>query len=69
MAESLLKKGAAEIIGWDNLVSSSDNDKALLKLLEKTLAENMTAQHALDDIMSDWKSNPKFESRMHYFSN
>jgi len=69
MAESLLKKGAHEIIGWDNLVSSSDNDKALLSLLEKTLGENMTTQQALNDVMSDWKSNPKYESRMHYFSN
>ena len=68
MAESLIQKGASEIIGWDDLVSSSDNDRALLKLLEKTLAENMTTREALDEVMSDWKSNPKYESRMHYFS-
>lgn len=68
LAQSFLKKGAFEVIGWDNLVSSSDNDRALLKVLEKSLGENMTTQQALDDVMSDWKSSPKYESRMQYFS-
>ena len=68
MAESFVKKGASEVIGWDDFVSSSDNDRALLELLEKTLGENMTAHQALDEVMSDWKSNPKYESKMHYFS-
>ena len=69
MAESLLKKGASEIIGWDNLVSSSDNDRAILLLLEKIFVEEKSTQDALEEIMSDWKSNPKYNSTMHYFSN
>jgi len=68
MAESFLKKGASEVIGWDNLVSSTDNDRALLKLLEKTLAEKIPTKEALEEIMSEWRSNPKYPSKMHYFS-
>lgn len=68
LAESFLKKGASEVVGWSDLVSSSDNDRALLKLLEKILVEEKSTQNALEEIMSDWKSTPKYNSTMHYFT-
>ena len=68
LAESFITKGASEVIGWDNLVSSSDNDRALLKLLEKMLVEEKNTKDSLDEIMKDWTSNPKYESRMYHFS-
>jgi len=68
MAESFLKKGASEVVGWSDLVSSSDNDKALLKLLEKILVDEKSTQTALDEIMTDWKSDPNYNSTMQYFT-
>jgi len=68
MAESFLKKGASEVVGWSDLVSSSDNDRALLRLLEKILVEEKSTQNALDEVMNGWRSDPKFNSTMNYLT-
>jgi len=68
LAESFLKKGASEVVGWSDVVSSSDNDRALLKLLEKILVEEKSTQNALEEIMNGWKSDRQYNSTMQYFT-
>jgi len=69
MAESFLKKGASEVVGWSDLVSSSDNDRAILRLLEKILVDEKSTENALDEVMDGWRSDPKYNSTMRYFTN
>ena len=68
MAQSLIDKGASSVIGWNNLVSSSDNDRALLKLLENIFEKNMESKDAVDEIMKDWRPNPRYNATLQYYS-
>jgi len=68
MAQSFIKKGASSVIGWDNLVSSSDNDRALLKLLENIFEKKMDSKDAVDEIMKDWRPNPRYNATLQYYS-
>ena len=51
MAQSLIKRGASSVVGWDNTVGSSDNDVLMLMLLEELLVNNMTMKDAADSVM------------------
>jgi hypothetical protein len=48
LAKSLVKKGASSVVGWDNPVSSTDNDIAMLELLERLLTDKMEISEAMN---------------------
>ena len=50
IAESLIERGASLVVGWDNTVSSYDNDKAMLMFLRYTLADNFEVEESLEMI-------------------
>jgi len=52
MAESLIKHGASNVIGWDDTVGGADNDRIMLLLLEKILTNNMEIKDAIETIVS-----------------
>ena len=54
LADSLLQRGASEIIGWNGLVSSKDNDKVIMNLLEDTLVNDVEIQHAVQSVMQEY---------------
>ena len=48
MAESLVKRGASAVVGWEIPVSSGQNDWTLLKVLKETLINDMDIKDAVD---------------------
>lgn len=59
LAQSLVKRGASSVVGWDDQIGAFDNDIAMLKLLEGLLVEKMEIQDAVDSSM---KFLPPFEN-------
>jgi hypothetical protein len=58
-AQSLVKRGASSVVGWDDQIGAFDNDAAMLKLLEELLVNKMEMQDAVDSSM---KFIPPFEN-------
>jgi len=66
LADSLIKRGASLVIGWDEDVGAADNDKILLKVLSETLTNNVEIHDAIDSVM---KKNPlRTGGTLHYYS-
>jgi len=65
MAKSLIERGASTVVGWDDLIGSLDNDRALLAKLEETVTNNMEIEDAINSHMeklnniSNWYVNLK----------
>jgi len=68
LARSLLKRGASEIVGWDGLVGSRDNDRGMLLLLEKILLEDVPTSKAVEMVMEDFKPRSKYSPTLKYYS-
>jgi hypothetical protein len=68
LADSLLQRGASEIIGWNGLVSSKDNDKIILKLLEDTLVNDMEIQQAVQSVMQEYVDKLAPPATLKYYS-
>ena len=51
MAESLVKKGASSVVGWDDEVTSIQNDFVILALLEQLLVSKSSIPDALASVM------------------
>lgn len=58
LAQSLVKRGASSVVGWDDQIGAFDNDAAMLKLLKGLLVDKMEMQDAVDSAM---KFLPPFE--------
>ena len=56
-AESLVKRGASNVVGWNKAVGSTENDWILLHVLEENLINNMTIEDAVNSGMEKF---PKF---------
>jgi len=68
MAESLIKRGASAVIGWDDAVSSTDNDRILLQLLEKLFVNNMELDESVESLMQDLPMEQMvYPSRLKYY--
>ena len=65
MAKSLIKRGASTVVGWDDLIGSMDNDRALLAILEENVTHNVEIDDAVNshmktlDKISNWNVNLK----------
>ena len=68
MAKSLIKRGASEIVGWDDLVGSLENDRALLAVLEETVTNNVKVEDAVNSHMEKLNSNSHQNVALRYFS-
>ena len=68
LAKSLLERGASEIVGWDGLIGSRDNDRAMLALLEKILLEDVPTSKAVEMVMEDFKPRSKYSPTLKYYS-
>lgn len=51
LAESLIRRGASSVVGWDSAIGSSDNDTASIKLLEGLLEHKMEMHDAVASTM------------------
>jgi len=65
MAQSLIKRGASTVVGWDDLIGSSENDRTLLAILEETVTNNVEIEDAVNSHneklskISNWDINLK----------
>jgi len=65
MAQSLIKRGASTVVGWDDLIGSSENDRTLLAILEETVTNNVEIEDAVNSHneklskISNWNINLK----------
>jgi len=68
LADSLLQLGASEIIGWNGLVSSKDNDMVIMKLLEDTLVNGVEIQQAVQSVMQEYDKKLAPPATLKYYS-
>jgi len=68
LADSLLQRGASEIIGWDGLVTAKDNDKVIMKLLEDILVNDAEIQDALQSVMQEYDEKLAVPATLKYYS-
>jgi len=50
LAESFVSRGASVVVGWDNTVGSSDNDRGILYVLHKTIEDDLELKEAVNQI-------------------
>lgn len=68
LADSLLQRGASEIIGWNGLVSSGDNDKVIMELLEQTLVNEMEIKDAVSFVTEKYDNKLRTPAKLEYYS-
>jgi hypothetical protein len=68
MAKALVDRGASKVVGWTDLVSSSDNDRALLQILQKMDDEKLSVTDATNKVKEIPINNPKYHSKLEIFS-
>ncbi len=64
LAQAFLDKGASVVIGWDEMVNLSHNNRAVLRLLEAMLAEGQSPQEAVETTMADVGPDPGYDSSL-----
>jgi hypothetical protein len=64
LAQALLEKGASVVIGWDEMVNLSHNNRAVLRLLEAMLVEGLSPEQAVEAAMADVGPDPGYDSRL-----
>ena len=69
LADSFLKRGASVVIGWDGLISSSDNDRTILELLEKILSDGEDISNAVESTKENFVSRTQYSPTLKYFLN
>jgi len=68
MAKSLIKRGASTVVGWDGLIGSIHNDRALLAILEETVTNNVEIKDAINSHMKKLDSIPNWNVNLKSFS-
>ena len=63
-AEALLDRGASAVVGWDDVVDLSHNDRAILRLLLAIVGEDMSFEQAIRRTMIDVGPDPVYNSRL-----
>ena len=68
LAESLIKRGASQIVGWSDFVSSSDNDWLLLKVLQLDLLYDHETEDAVRYAQEVYTINPIWPATLKFYS-
>lgn len=64
----LFKKGVKAIIAWNGYVDLGYSDNITLNLLKDIYEDNMSFQKAVEKIMNEYGSDPKWKSRIKYLT-
>jgi hypothetical protein len=64
LAQAFLEKGASVVIGWDEMVNLSHNNRAVLRLLEAMLVEGLLPEEAVEATMAEVGPDPGFDSSL-----
>jgi len=68
LANSFLKRGATEVIGWTGLVGSYRNDLDVLDLMNKTLVNDVEIKDAVSLVMKEYDQRFFGDTNLVYFS-
>jgi hypothetical protein len=68
LADSLIKRGASSVVGWDDLVGSVNNDNTMLTLLENHLIEKMELEDAVESAMDKSAKGSKYNATFSYYN-
>ena len=68
LMESLIRRGADHVLGWDATIGTIDNDKAMTLLLEDFLVNNVTLYDAVAKINKDVMPDFEFPSILKLFN-
>lgn len=60
LAESLVNKGASQVIGWSGLVDSRNNDRIVEEVLKETFVNKLELEQAVEAVKK------QIEGKMHY---
>jgi hypothetical protein len=68
LAESFIRRGASNVIGWTNLVSSSDNDRTMLRTLESMMVDKLDIQKSVEISNESRTSGHKYNATLQIYS-
>jgi len=68
LAESFVNRGASSVIGWNKLVGSAYNDRAIVSLLEEILVNGLKIDESIDLVMEDFKTDEKSNPMLKHYS-
>ena len=68
LIDSLLKRGASEVLGWTGLVDATENDMIVTRILQETLVKNVDMKQAVESIMIDEYESLYYPTIMTYHS-
>lgn len=67
LADALVERGASAVIGWDGLVDTIHNDRALLRLLRGLAVDGLSVADAVARARSEVGPDPAFGSEPQYY--
>ncbi len=68
LANSLLSRGATEIIGWNGLITARDNDTIILELVEEVLINGVAMDEAVELVMIEYEDKIRTPATLEYYS-
>jgi len=68
LVKSLLLRGASEVVGWDGLISSRQNDEVILKVLEETLVNGIELEDAVESVMQQYEQKLLTDTALSYYT-
>jgi len=68
LAKSFVSRGASAVVGWNNLVSLSDNDEGILMVIDEIILHKKSAENATKAVMINFTSNPMFPAKLEYYA-
>src|SRR3989442_8623593 len=68
LADSLVKRGASAIIGWNKLVEAGHNDRVILEVLRSMLVDKVDGKEAVYSAMHILGPDPQYSSELNYYS-
>jgi hypothetical protein len=68
LAQALLDRGASAVVGWNEWVDLSHNDKAILHLLRGLTTEKLTLEQAMRKTMNEIGPDPAYQSMLTYLT-
>ncbi|MFQ5812739.1 MAG: hypothetical protein ACE5I2_06060 [Anaerolineae bacterium] len=68
LAQAFIGRGASAVVGWNDWVDLSHNDKAILHLLRGLTTERLTLEQAVRKTMNEIGPDPAYESILNYLT-
>ena len=67
LADSLVKRGASSIIGWNKLVEAGHNDRVVLQVLKSMLVDKENGKEAVKLAMRLFGADPQYSAELGYY--